>query len=885
MLIHRSNAYSWVGIHLFFNGLLRGRINEVDCQQTTVNGLQTFHPDGNQDFCLLTVGRRPKNAVFIMQVSLFNGFADKNPKPITIREVVEIIRADQRLQVLTDNHRRYRTAGDTARADAEKQHMPCYSVAVLFSGGKQQKHIVSYTGLSIVDLDHIAPEDMARVLTAVRNDPHTLLAYTTISGEGVRVITRYALNDDENDNVGDNENLRAGVMLSNVNLQVAGPKGKSKHLAQCNEDKSLSENNCEILREAQDDKHNVKQCAEQYKISFVAINEYYKRLTGCDYDEKCKNATRLSGMAHDPEVYYNPDAVPIVVDMAKKPVGRPKRVERLKMTVERCEAAVLRELARRGVVYEAGTYNKYVSAACYEMNRYGVPEEQCREWAVNRFADYDAAEVTSIVRSCYLQTEEHGIARPPKAEKESRYASIKDIQEWLTENNIRIRHNVITRKREISFNDNDKINDNVNDNCYPLRTTCSSPLKRDSAESTEYSANQNELSPFKGDERREQSERSGGGQEKSSSSSSFSLIWKELEDKSVNSLYCRFCLDTGRQAKISDFYIIIESDFYPDYHPLKEYLEGLPAWDGMTDHIDRLASTVHVTGCTQELHNRFFKKWMVAMVAAWLDDGTTNHEILTYIGEQGKYKTSFMTHLLPPALDKYFAIKHFNHSMSKDDRLALTELALIDLEELDNLRPEAVNLLKAITTDPAINLRPVWERYALRRQHIASFCGTGNNPRFLTDLSGNRRWLPFMVESIDSPWERATDYDGIYAQAYALWQQGFRYWFDDAENAELEQHNRQFEEPNIEEELILTYLRQPYGDEAGEFLTATRIIELIGMYVKCPLSPKRVAFAMNRLGYRQRRVGGVRGYNVIILTGNDIKEQQRLNARESTINE
>ena len=70
-----------------------------------------------------------------------------------------------------------------------------------------------------------------------------------------------------------------------------------------------------------------------------------------------------------------------------------------------------------------------------------------------------------------------------------------------------------------------------------------------------------------------------------------------------------------------------------------------------------------------------------------------------------------------------------------------------------------------------------------------------------------------MVDSIDSPWERTTDYDGIYAQAYALWQQGFRYWFDDEENAELERHNRQFEEPNIEEELILTYLRQPYGDE------------------------------------------------------------------------
>ena len=136
---------------------------------------------------------------------------------------------------------------------------------------------------------------------------------------------------------------------------------------------------------------------------------------------------------------------------------------------------------------------------------------------------------------------------------------------------------------------------------------------------------------------------------------------------------------------------------------------------------------------------------------------------------------------------------------------------------------------------------------------------------------------------LDSPWERTTDYDGIYAQAYALWKQGFRYWFDDEENAELERHNRQFEEPNIEEELILTYLRQPYGEEAGEFLTATRIIELVGMYVKCPLSPKRVAFAMRRLGFEQRRTKSARGWNAVILTGDDIKNNQRQNARLSDV--
>ena len=66
------------------------------------------------------------------------------------------------------------------------------------------------------------------------------------------------------------------------------------------------------------------------------------------------------------------------------------------------------------MVYEAGSYNKYVSAACYEMNRYGVPEEQCREWAVKWFADYDTPDVEAIVRSCYRQADDHGDYLKPK---------------------------------------------------------------------------------------------------------------------------------------------------------------------------------------------------------------------------------------------------------------------------------------------------------------------------------------------------------------------------------------------------------------------------------------------------------------------------------------
>ena len=755
-----------------------------------------------------------------MQVSLFNGFADKNPKPIIIHEVVEIIRADQRLQVLTENHRRYRAAGDTVRADAEKQHMPCYSVAVLFSGGKQQKHIVGYTGLSIVDLDHIPSERMTEVLTMVKNDPHTLLAYTTISGEGVRVIARYETHPNPPCEGGDSD--------------IAEPS-------------SLP--------------HREGWGGSSYKHAFLTVNSYYSTLTGCDYDEKCKNATRISGMAHDPDVYYNPDAVPIVVDMTKKPVGRPRKGKSEEGKGKSCkvsdvEAAVLRELERRGVVYEAGNHNKYISDACYMMNRYGVPESECLEWALDRFADYQEKghNIEGIVSGCYKVVEEHGTARPPKAE--SRYASIKDIQDWLTENNVRIRHNVITRKREVA----------------PL---CSQAKLLDVDKSTAVATDAHLASaPQGGKTPTSMTELLplGGGWEGAT----------ELTDQHVNSLYCRFCLDTGRQAKISDFYIIIESDFYPEYHPMRDFLESLPAWDATTDYIDQLASRVHVTGCTQELHNRFFKKWMVAMVAAWIVDGVTNHEILTYIGPQGIYKSTFMRLLLPPELRGYYSARNFANRMTKDDRLELTEMGLIALEELDHMKLHELNQLKAITTDPTVNERAAYARYRERREHIASFCGTGNNAHFLTDLTSNRRWLPFMVDSIDSPYDTPIDYVGLYAQAYALWQQGFRYWFDEEENAELELHNRNFEEPNLELELIQTYFRPPGENEVGEFYTASRIIETICVSVKTPLYSRNIAIWMNKLGYRQRRRDNMRGWNVILLTATDIKQRQQENARLST---
>ena len=93
------------------------------------------------------------------------------------------------------------------------------------------------------------------------------------------------------------------------------------------------------------------------------------------------------------------------------------------------------------------------------------------------------------------------------------------------------------------------------------------------------------------------------------------------------------------------------------------------------------------------------------------------------------------------------------------------------------MSPSELNQLKAAVTMPSIDERAAYVHFHEHRKHIASFCGTGNNAQFLSDPTGNRRWLPFEVESIESPREHPLDYTGIYSQAYALYRQGFRFWF------------------------------------------------------------------------------------------------------------
>ena len=342
------------------------------------------------------------------------------------------------------------------------------------------------------------------------------------------------------------------------------------------------------------------------------------------------------------------------------------------------------------------------------------------------------------------------------------------------------------------------------------------------------------------------------------------VLWEPISDRVVNTLWRE--LSAQKPTRIQDMQRVIESDYVPEYDPFRFYLSRLPPWnEDHPDYIMELSLSVNVKGDSDEqiLFYEYLRKWLVAMVAGWVDDTVVNNVMLVLIGEQGSYKTTWFNYLLPPELKTYFYTKTNANRMTKDDLLTLSQYGLICCEELDTMRPAELNQLKAAMTMPAVDERAAYARYHEHRKHIASFCGTGNNVQFLSDSTGNRRWLPFEIVSIESPRSSPFNYEGIYSQAYALYRQGFQYWFSPDEIRHLARHNEHYESPCTERELVFWFFRKPAEGEQGEFMPVGLAMQIVSGQISGKISKEQMGHAFIALGFERKTYRNVRGYIVV----------------------
>ena len=545
-----------------------------------------------------------------LRVSLFACPKSYSSALVPLSEIVRMMRYDDILRERTIQYRETMVAmgKKTANKNIKERLVHAFSVAVTFKGlGHSSEQASQWTGLAMCDIDKIDdPAELEAAFERLSHDPHVLLMYRTISGTGLRIL--YWYQREEGQKVDDTS----------------------------------------------------------WRAAFVYGNEQLSNVAGHAYDEACSDFTRLSGMANDPQLYFNPDAIPYTIaddlivteNCDYQEHGKPRKVYQPGSNTTEPEQAWQRiqpMLAARGLLWEAHRHHDYVLHASYLFNRFGVPLDKLLPWASQEWADYDGQEREAAIRHKYKDEKWFGtwkLNRPSKG-RENAMVTLPEIRQWLTEN-VTVHYNQVTDQMLYQWKNSD--------------------------------------------------------------------AWQQVNAIVINTFRGRMAADTGKRVLTSDVKSVIESDFARQVHPVREYIQQLPMWDG-NDRVVELSAHVHAQATTvltsddeaQQLFQWAIHKWLVGMVATWMSDREGNQEILTLIGPQGIYKTTFFRHILPPPLHEYFWENAHNSFRSKDDKIALTENCLVEIEEVVAIEGADMAELKGLATSLYVKERRPYASIGSRR--------------------------------------------------------------------------------------------------------------------------------------------------------------------------
>ena len=276
----------------------------------------------------------------------------------------------------------------------------------------------------------------------------------------------------------------------------------------------------------------------------------------------------------------------------------------------------------------------------------------------------------------------------------------------------------------------------------------------------------------------------------------------------------------------TDIIELVQSDEVDTFNPVGDYLEHLPQWDGQ-NHVAKLFG--RLPGISTEQLD-FLSVWLRSAVAHWLQMDTLhgNECVPTLIGAQGCGKTTFVARLLPPELREYF-LDHLNLSNKFDKEMALTNNLIVNLDELDAIRPSQHAALKQTLSKSKVNGRPIYGAAQDDRPRYASFVATTNNPHPLSDATGSRRYICLTVPAgqfIDNGGD--IDYEQLYAQVlHEIRDLKTPYWFNNAQVARIQELNLNYMEQKDIAEVIEVCLRKPKEGEKCLRMKSGEIVELI----------------------------------------------------------
>ena len=335
--------------------------------------------------------------------------------------------------------------------------------------------------------------------------------------------------------------------------------------------------------------------------------------------------------------------------------------------------------------------------------------------------------------------------------------------------------------------------------------------------------------------------------------------WRPLTDREMKSIVVEE-MKEGGESWMNDMRTYIESAHVKDYNPIHEFLAGCGRWDGKHNYIEDFARRLPTDYARWP---QYFHRWFLAMVAQALDINRDygNSMVPLLIGEQGYLKTQFCNHILPPSMREYY-MKDIKMENAEQVERVLGRMWLVNIDEYDSKTQREQAKIKRLLTEKEVQVRKMRSDQYTMTPRLCSFIATTNDLTPLPSGDGTRRYLCIEVTGrVDM--SGTIPYKQLYAQAVAeLKNPDCIYWFTDEDEREIQQHNSHYQQESVPEQVLLQLFEPTTQHKKEDFWTATDIQEELTHHLKAADVPtlNKLGTVIKKLRWQRFKNKGLRGY-------------------------
>ena len=335
--------------------------------------------------------------------------------------------------------------------------------------------------------------------------------------------------------------------------------------------------------------------------------------------------------------------------------------------------------------------------------------------------------------------------------------------------------------------------------------------------------------------------------------------WRPLTDREMKSIVVEE-MKEGGESWMNDMRTYIESAHVKDYNPIHEFLAGCGRWDGKHNYIEDFARRLPTDYARWP---QYFHRWFLAMVAQALDINRDygNSMVPLLIGEQGYLKTQFCNHILPPSMREYY-MKDIKMENAEQVERVLGRMWLVNIDEYDSKTQREQAKIKRLLTEKEVQVRKMRSDQYTMTPRLCSFIATTNDLTPLPSGDGTRRYLCIEVTGrVDM--SGTIPYKQLYAQAVAeLKNPDCIYWFTDEDEREIQQHNSHYQQESVPEQVLLQLFEPTTQHKKEDFWTATDIQEELTRHLKAADVPtlNKLGTVIKKLRWQRFKNKGLRGY-------------------------